>query len=203
MNTPPDLAHALMYGIEKWIEQERLRRNPTQISWPPTTYTYDGIKHRRLADAFESQCKIGWEELIRGRLSNKWGDIIQLHYRTTKAKKSLTRDAWETTMIGKLWAIFENTWKARNGILHGKNDTERTQLLTTTLNKQIQDTYLYDRNTISPHDRRLLQMPLAAILHKNTAYKQAWMKSIQIAKEAWAREQGVTDPVDRGPVTRT
>ena len=203
METPPDLSHALIYGLEKWIDQERNRRNPIQISWPPANYTYDAIKHRCLADAFDSQCKIGWEEMIRGRLSAKWGDIMQKHYRSTNARKSLTRDAWETTMIGKLWAIFEHTWQARNGLLHGKNDTESKHLLTTKLNQSIKDIYLYDRNTISPHDRRLLQMPLATILHKNTAYKQAWMKSIQIAKEAWAREQGATDPVDRGPITPT
>ena len=106
-------------------------------------------------------------------------------------------------MITQLCAIFENTWKVRNGLLHGKNETENRHILTTQLNKTIQDTYQYDRNMISPHDRRLLQMPLATILHKNPAYKQAWLKSIQIAKEAWAREQGATDPVDRGPTIPT
>ena len=80
---------------------------------------------------------------------------------------------------------------------------ESSQLLQTRLNHAIQDTYLYDQNNLSPHDRRLLQMPLATILHKNPAYKQAWLKSIQIAKDAWAREQGATDPVDRGPITPT
>ena len=203
VETPPDITHAIMYGIEKWIEQERNRRNPTPILWPPTNYRYDPVKHRHIADAFESQCNIGWDEMIRGRISTKWGDIMQKHYHTTKAPRALNRETWENMMISNLWTIFDNTWKARNGLLHGKNDTETRELLNTKLNKSIQDMYKYDRHTISPYDRRLLQTPLTTILHKNTAYKQAWLKSIQTAKEAWAREQGATDPIDRGPTNPT
>ena len=83
--------------------------------------------------------------------------------------------------------------------MHGKNETESRQMLETKLNTNIQEIYRYERNKISPHDRRLLQTPLTTILHKNLAYKQAWLKSIQVAKDAWESEHGATDPIDRGP----
>jgi len=125
--TPPDVSHALMYGIETWIAQEQhIGQNPPTIQWPPTNYTYDitCTEHRNIAEAFQMQTQIGWDELMRGRICKKWGNIIQHHFHTTSAPKQLNRDTWEYTIIENIWSIFEATWNARNALIHGPNDEE-------------------------------------------------------------------------------
>ena len=199
METPPDLSHALLYGIEKWIDQERDRNNPTPIDWPPGTYTYDHTKHKPIADAFHMQSQIGWDELMRGRICKGWGDVIQQHYQRTKAPKAQNRDTWEHNTIDKIWEIFDATWTARNALKHGATEDENNKIRDEKTNQKINDIYRYKQHKVSIQDLRLFHTPLATILHKSHAYKQAWLKSINVAITAWAKEQGNDNPHDPGP----
>ena len=136
---------------------------------------------------------------MRGRMSKEWGEIVQEHYERTTTAKHLSRETWENATLAKIWAIFDATWNARNGLVHGKNDEENQQIREQQINEKIQDIYRYDRNNIAPQDQKLLQTPLILLLHKTLAYKNAWMKSITIAKTTWETEQGADNPIDRGP----
>ena len=136
---------------------------------------------------------------MRGRIGKRWGAIVQKHYKTTKATKGRNRDTWEIKTIDKILAIFDATWTARNALMHGATDDENNKLKETRVNEQITKTYRYDRNDIAPQDQRLFHTPLTTILHKSLALKNAWLKSINTAKSAWAKEQGAENPIDRGP----
>ena len=200
LETPPDLSHALIYGIEKWIDQEAERLNPSSIEWPPSTYTYDPIAHRPIADAFQMQTEIGWNELLRGRLCKLWGNIIQSHYYSTAAPSHRNRHSWEHQVLDKILGIFDATWTARNALTHGATDEENKIIQESKTNELIRDAYRYDQhNNIAPTDRRLFHTPLATILQKSLAYKTSFLKSINVAKTAWAISQGATNPIDRGP----
>jgi hypothetical protein len=200
LNTPPDLLLALQYGIDKFLEQEQVGQN-TEISWPPTTFTYDPQQstHRNIEKAFNEQTDIGWDELMCGRICKGWGNIMAQHYYVTEAPSRQNQTAWEQQLLKCIWNIFELTWNARNALEHGIDQQANDQIQETKVNADIQQSYLHDRNNIDPHDRRQFHTPLHILIHKSLEYKRAWLRSIYIAKTQWAIDQGAENPIDRGP----
>jgi hypothetical protein len=196
--TPPDMKIALLYGIEQWLKMEDFGAQQV-IEWPPTAYTYDQTAHKDIQSAFENQNEIGWDELIRGRMSKQWGRIMEKHFRRTQAPKRHNRIAWEQTIVKCMWRLFEATWIARNELEHGANEQETTTKQEEQINKSIQRSYIQDRNNVNNNDGRLFQTPMNVLLQKSLDYKRAWTRSICIAKKQWEIEQGATNPIDPGP----
>jgi hypothetical protein len=200
IGTPPDVLHAIRYGIDKFLEQEHFGQN-TDIEWPPTNFTYDlqAPTHRQIEKAFNSQTEIGWDEFIRGRIGNEWGNIMAQHYHRTEASNRHNRKAWEQQLLKCIWNLFEVTWNARNALEHGIDQQANDKIQDAKINDDIQRTYLYDRNSIDPHDAKQFHTPLHILLQKTLDYKRAWLRSMYIAKSQWATEQGAENPLDRGP----
>ena len=87
---------------------------------------------------WQSQARLGWPQLLHGRLSQSWATAQEAHLRAmrkdgpdTQARLStLSGDKWVIALIKKVWTFLHQLWKLRNNDLHGtdkKSDSPRAR----------------------------------------------------------------------------
>jgi len=147
-------------------------------------FTYDQTHHAHIKEAFEKQCEIGWDEFLRGRISSRWGNIMQTYYRTMNLGSFRNGMAWEVKVIHTMWQIFLQTWQARNNLLHGADTTENRQIRSLDIDQQVRNAYRLDQNCIAPQHQGLFTN-LHDTLNNLLDTKIQWLHSIRSAKSAW------------------
>jgi hypothetical protein len=75
-----------------------------------------------LKSAYHAQSKIGWENLVKGRIAREWIQFIETH----NARQGYTLKArdWAPKFIGALWEHTQRVWKFRNSIYHADKMVE-------------------------------------------------------------------------------
>jgi hypothetical protein len=78
-----------------------------------------------LKSAHHAQSKIGWENLVKGRIAQEWIQFMETHY----ANQSYTLKAqdWALIFIGALWEHTQRVWKFRNAIYHADQNGRITR----------------------------------------------------------------------------
>lgn len=66
--------------------------------------------------ALESQDKIGWRQLLCGKISNQWGKIQENHYKCMGKQK--TRRQWSTAVIKIILRQTNEFWMERCTFAH-------------------------------------------------------------------------------------
>ena len=82
------------------------------------------------ADYVAMKCEIGWDEFPGGRISLRWGTIMNSYYRRLNLPPYSNGTTQQVRVISSAWKIFLNTWLAQNGLFHGADGTENRQLTT-------------------------------------------------------------------------
>jgi hypothetical protein len=192
LDTPPDVFHAITYGLKSWFNNDRSYGPEPDINWPPPSYPYT-TDHSSIQDAFAEQCDIGWEEFLRGRLSTKWGSIMQLFYKQSNSSSTKNTLAWEVTVIKTTWQIFLTCWEHRNVLKHGPDDEANRQIRSKDIDQQVRNAYRHDRNQVAPQHQGLFTN-LHRTLDTSLDYKISWLHSIRSAKSAWINLLHQADP---------
>ena len=105
-DTAIDLQNLLLEGIFSVIEG----RDPDTIQVPET---------EAAVAVFNSQSKIGWPELFKGRLSKEWANRQQEFLGEFKPKKN--GNTWAISVAQELLSGWHNLWKSRNEDRHGRD----------------------------------------------------------------------------------
>ena len=105
-DTAIDLQNLLLEGIFSVIEG----RDPDTIQVPET---------EAAVAVFNSQSKIGWPELFKGRLSKEWATRQQEFLGEFKPKKN--GNTWAISVAQELLSGWHNLWKSRNEDRHGRD----------------------------------------------------------------------------------
>ena len=103
-----------MRGVTSWLMNKET---------PPINHV-SYLASEILADTYEEQTSIGWDQFIRGRISSKWGimmryayDMIQsqnVHVNTTsKKRKFYSPDLWAKGLISLNWEYVNLLWVDR------------------------------------------------------------------------------------------
>eukprot|EP00980_Cylindrotheca_fusiformis_P016603 scaffold4973_cov135-Cylindrotheca_fusiformis.AAC.21 len=75
------------------------------------------------------QNKIGWRQILRGRVSKKWAEYQHAVYTDRNEKdKKLTGTSWMTTLVCLLLTQVFDIWKQRNEFVHGAQSTTNMQI---------------------------------------------------------------------------
>ena len=115
--TPP-IVHTLMYDHLHAVVYPHL--GPATI--PDDC---DAVLQR----AIDAQIKIGWHQLLYGRISIIWGNIISIHLAHNKVPdKEMSTDRWGKLLIGKIFKLFLDIWECRNAEGHVSNERNESQL---------------------------------------------------------------------------
>jgi hypothetical protein len=167
----------MMHGIQEWELSEstgKLPTHPFRESIQPEEIV--------LSHALLDQTTIGWDQLLRGRISLQWTQAYQLLSGQVASSQSL----WSKTVILHLWTYSISLWKFRNGVVHGHTSNEAKQREFDTLHSQVRAelaAYRTDKFIVSPEfsflytrkteeERMLMDRDSLA----------AWLRSIKAAK---------------------
>eukprot|EP00957_Ditylum_brightwellii_P144073 10977450-Ditylum_brightwellii.AAC.1 len=72
-----------------------------------------------LTGAVEDQHDLGWDNMMKGCISTKWGRAQQKHFEIFYPKSTTnSRECWEKDLITPLWNCFYHIWAYRNDIIH-------------------------------------------------------------------------------------
>lgn len=125
----PGLVPVLMRILRKYIDNDHDHLE----DWSFDQEVYS----RRLYQLTTEQRAIGWDSLLKGRLSNQWQEIQRLHFRVLNKNDQLplykTAEWWTAGLIQQLIYFTLNAWQIRNDYLHRdremkERNRERQQL---------------------------------------------------------------------------
>jgi hypothetical protein len=111
-HTPDIMANLLCNSMQCWLSRVRIPSPNWQEPLEPI--------QRLLSVAFEAQTKIGWDQLLRGRIALAWKPVIALYYVERQPGERYTPDRWMRTTIDALWTFGLTLWRRRCKELHGE-----------------------------------------------------------------------------------
>jgi hypothetical protein len=134
------------------------------------------------------QCKIGWGQAIRGRVSRKWGVAQQMYKRERFNQVDPVPTKWAANMIFHLRKFGIDRWIARNEYIHGKSEQEQEDKRNEEINFKVTCTFLLDREKVRLDDSHLFTIPLEERRKQTWEQKRLWLLSVKAAIIAWERE---------------
>mmetsp|Transcript_7234 Transcript_7234/g.10503 ORF Transcript_7234/g.10503 Transcript_7234/m.10503 type:complete len:666 (-) Transcript_7234:216-2213(-) len=182
--TPNSVAEGLMTGITWWIQGaagDTCPRAPGygKVYGPEVLATA----------AYAEQTKMGWGQLLRGRMSKLWGEAVAKYNNGSNFKETSNR--WSKLIIWSLWKVSLGLWTNRNEVLHGKTLTEQEQRKQEAVNTTIQEAYqIYDQENsiVAAADRYLFAQPVEELILKQYQYKLCWMRSVTTVRHHQKQE---------------
>ena len=100
-----------------------------------------------ITSAYSEQTQLGWDQLLRGCMSNKWGKAyVHILKPTTPIQDA---QLWETKITRILWTLLLQIWNYRNKDLHGHDKEDAMARCTAALHQQTGD--MYTSFTTDPH----------------------------------------------------
>jgi hypothetical protein len=96
----------------------------------PTFQMSVANREPKFVSLVNAQNKIGWQHILKGRFSNRWLQIQQLHIRTEPDIDPTTQSSerWLKQLLNHIWtSLWWDVWIIRNADLHGRDNAEQEQ----------------------------------------------------------------------------
>jgi hypothetical protein len=115
------LPHDFGTAMEKGLHGYTRAPNGGAITAPfPPTYNN---KRNHLKLALRKHDRIGWDNLIKGRLGRQWIEYVKQHIHIENIKLKATD--WLPKMIQALWDHMLQLWQCQNDALHENDMIQR------------------------------------------------------------------------------
>ena len=171
---PGNMWKAIARGI--WAVQSE--NDPTDWE-PPNT---------AIAEAYKEQTVIGWQHFLKGRLSKKWGTLLQQWYSANPAWRRLeTKRRTLLILIGRLWTIYDQLWCHRCDVVHDLSDVEA--LSVTAMDARIRFLYANKLRLFDSGDYDCFHLGVNHTLALPTSQKKAWIANMSIRAQATERNR--------------
>eukprot|EP00957_Ditylum_brightwellii_P170203 12956650-Ditylum_brightwellii.AAC.1 len=123
-----------------------------------------------LTDAVADQHDLGWDNMVKGRISKKWGLAQEIHIKIFDPKfVQHAKKRWEKELIWLLWNCFYHIWASCNRALHNlSHDPNSTSMI----NKQIRKAYSKLQHQMDSYDQQLFNKSLNEQLDMTPQSKQ-------------------------------
>ena len=176
-NTPEDIKNTIVQRLLHWRDPEYM------------------MKGDQVQCLVEAQEKIGWNNLLFGRLDTKW---IEYHASIVISKENHKSKRWVSALIRKLLEIAWDLWEHRNGIAHAPNhpwkDEERGVLAV-----EIKQQFNMGTTTLLPRDRSKLSMAPEDILKLSDDLQRQWVASMLAARECYRHQTDINQDLNSRP----
>jgi hypothetical protein len=152
----PMLTRLMVYALENW-------RNQTN---PPPFPNFLPLSYRQL---FKQQSQIGWDQLIKGRLTSLWvhqQDLFSSHNQGLNKLSILV-----STIFTEVYRI----WKDRCNIQHGKTQTDIDNKIKNQIEPRVQALYA-TRTRLNNIDQLPFDTPIEAIMAFPLNQLEHWLK---------------------------
>jgi ribonuclease HI len=176
--TPETMKRLWLEGINKGMMED-----PTPIGDSPD-----------MEDIIEAQEKIGWNQMLKGRIAHQWLN----HQRdsmgngTTKRKNATT---WATDMISTIFEYWLKLWKMRNEDKHGKDAATRREAEKQQAIRELEQMYEDNENT---HETWIIQRPIEELKRKSTYMIRAAISNYRPVLEEPSLEESHQTQLETG-----
>lgn len=174
LNTPPDMMELLLEGLKSVFEN----RGPETIHVPPTVH--------HIATA---QQTIGWEHILRGRLTKLWSSTQQQHLGEFQPKNN--GQTWATDIIQLLLQGWLDLWHQRNGDRHGRDVATKQQIAKAQAIRELELLYSF-KDMVMPRHQWLFDTPLQARMSLRTYHIRAFIANWKSVIEESYKERLAT-----------
>ena len=110
MQTDPSMRDLLLDGAEKHFQGQ-----------------VELAIHRKCPKIVKSQNFVGWDQILKGRMSDEWQISCNKHKCNTNATNKIDGLMWTTNIIHETWQWFLKEWMDRNEKMHGINAIAKAQ----------------------------------------------------------------------------
>jgi hypothetical protein len=119
LNTNDNLRRVVSSCLASWIDGQKI---------PPLHELIDeNIPF--LKEAYEEQEQLGWEHMVRGRWSIKWGEAYNCSKTDTEGNSvRTTAEKWGKDLIVLTWQLIWDIWTLRNEDVHGTTAPESNKI---------------------------------------------------------------------------
>ncbi len=180
--SPVQITMAIIHGISKWCSRQL---DTTTQQKSPTIGTLNPLDIIITQAYTEQTTIIGWDNLLRGRLSVLWDKAVAMATQTSSATAP-TSTGLVTNIIHLLWDYSQSIWKDRNEIIHGNTleeaKSKETELAQNAIMIAFRE-YNNDPFIIPSHLRYLFtSKSLTHRLHQDIDSMHCWLRSYTEAK---------------------
>ena len=112
LDTHPDLMEMMLEGFKAVVNDHDPDSIPVKESMKPLA---------------EAQAKVGWKQLLKGRLVVHWQHHQQKHLGEEADEKKKNGQTWSANMATLLLQLWLELWQARNGDRHGRDRESRAE----------------------------------------------------------------------------
>jgi hypothetical protein len=190
INTPPLVLLHLQQGIQGHLDGSiRLANMSTvssQTSSSPSTSSSTALDPALalVLSASAQQSELGWDQLLRGRLSALWGGAV-VH--TLLAQHQWTyKRIWAAKAVKAFLDYSLSLWKHRCALVHGRTLEESKSLTLQRLTLKVTEAYqIYqeDPHIIPQRDRHIFSVSLEQRLRQDIDSLECFLSTFQIASE--------------------
>ena len=166
----------LSKGIQQWLSSVPITIQEDVMALPQTLQP-------TVSRAIYEQFDIGWNNALRGILSNQWAQAASIHH-TSGHYELDTGNGHVYRTIRALHQFSSEIWEARNKQLH-KRDDEEAARIRTPIDAVIKHLY-FQPHLLHSTDRFRCDKPLADIIKLRPANKQRWVRRVKKAQERYA-----------------
>jgi hypothetical protein len=185
--TAPEIISVIGKRIRQW---RKLSKSDIVDHATPFRRCYRNDKFGTKA-AVAEQDKIGWYNMLLGRLSTKWMDAQQKYLESIG--KRTTGKRWTIPIISRLWDIAWDMWQHRNHVIHNTLHPKQ-QLEMELLGLQVNEWYEQGPEELLMRDRNLFQKSVETLL-KGTGNEQEhqWVTLVRLAHHRAAAAKATCD----------
>jgi len=140
-------------------------------------------------NAYVAQGRLGWGQLLRGRISSLWGTAYVREIKSQEPKQHHL--IWSKKVIKLLWDLAFQLWMHRNGILHGTTIAEQLDIRNKLLHQRMAEVFqVYDQDStcVAAASQHLFEIPLERLLSRYRQYKICWLRLVEAAIAFQRRE---------------
>jgi hypothetical protein len=176
--TAPEIIAGLGKRIRQWRKYSTAQIIDQDTPFP-RYYRNDELGTKA---TLSEQDRIGWYNLLLGRMSKKWMDAQQKYLESMG--KCTTGRRWMISIISKLWDIAWDMWQHRNHIVHNTlHPQKRLELELEKIGAQINELYAQGNETLLQRDKTLFLKSLETIKKGNCNEQAQWVTSVILAKQ--------------------
>lgn len=169
------MAGIIMRGFKTILQS--LQDGNSVPSMPPTSHDIIG---QLFSEAWDEQEKIGWAQVLKGRLSIKWRHAQQEFYKNNPATHGNDRYNGELWMVRTIHSFLNfslGLWKDRCEVLHGIEHKDKKSKEREKLQQQIQK-YYSQRDEVDADHQDIFEIPVDELLRRNSLQTlHSWIQS--------------------------
>lgn len=182
-HTPNSVRTTIIVALNSWLNNAPI---PPISAIVPDAST-------ELIKAYQSQTQIGWDNLIKGRLSIYWSEIIADHIRRADiSSKTMTSDRWAVTLVSELWQGVLTLWDSRNKEMYGQDRETQTTKLKQYLIQEAR--YLLSQRDMLPLETvPWFQKPLEELSQYSVISLKAWIRNARTIVRLYYKERRASD----------